>query len=815
MIGLTKASAWWSNLSLARKGITVVLVPLVALLCGFAALYALSLEQRRAQKWVINTLEVRNNLSGTLSAVLSAETSVRGFAITHEEDFANDYVDARRSSTASLSRVATLIRENRRQVRRLAEVHQVLDDRYDLLETIIAKSRNGMSTADREMIALVLGGKSMVDKIRAKLAEMDAEQQQLQTQRLAALDQVRDLSVATGAATATMGLLGGLGATLLFSRSIIRRVRSIGDSADLIPERSALATDFEGEDEITDVHRQLRLTRDLLANRTNALCESEARLQAILDHSTAVVFVKDLEGRFLLVNRHYETLFHMSREEVRGKTVLDLFPAEFAETFRENDLKVLAARKPLQFEERVQQEDGIHTYLSLKFPLLDREGMPYALCGFATDISERKRQEQGLHDANDELERRVRERTAELEQSNERLRAESAEHRATAEALKQTQEQFLQAQKMEALGQLAGGVAHDFNNILTAIMGYGTLMLDELPEDQREESHVAEIVRSSERAAGLSRQLLAFSRRQAYNAEVIDVESLIAGVKRMLRQVIGERLTLETDIDPALGRVKADGGQIEQVLLNLAINARDAMPRGGTIAIVARNVRPQPELISIETSCRDFVAISVRDNGTGIEPDVIGRIFEPFFTTKFAGQGTGLGLATCSAIAQRSGGWMTCRSELGKGTEFCLFLPIVTEDVDHVARPVCDDKLPRGNETVLVVEDEPAVGELLVLLLGNLGYRVMRAEDGEEAEQVVARCNGEIDLVLTDVNMPRVDGRELVHRLFSKKRNLKVLVTSGNDGFDDDDDRKFEVEFLPKPFTMQTLACAVRSILDG
>lgn len=431
------------------------------------------------------------------------------------------------------------------------------------------------------------------------------------------------------------------------------------------------------------------------------------------------------------------------------------------------------------------------------------------------DITERKRIADELKQSRDVLEERVKERTRDLEETNARLREEIAERERTQEALSQTQEQFLQAQKMEALGQLAGGVAHDFNNVLTAIMGYGTLLLDALPQSERENSHVAEILRSAERAAGLSKQLLTFSRRQPYQATVVEVGGLIDGVKKLLRQVIGDRIVLRTHVDADLCSVKADAGQLEQILLNLAINARDAMPAGGTISITASNVTLPPDAVQIDTDASEFVALSVRDAGTGIPPEVMPRIFEPFFTTKRPGHGTGLGLATCSAIAEKSGGWIACRSQLGLGTEFTIYLPAGDERAEDVARPRHDLELPRGEETILVVEDEPAVGELLELLLSNLGYDVIRAEDGQEAQEAVAFREAAIDLVLTDLNMPRMDGRELVRRLSPRNPGLKVLLTSGDEVSEFDDTSGLEFEFLPKPFTMHTLAHRVREVLDS
>jgi signal transduction histidine kinase len=434
---------------------------------------------------------------------------------------------------------------------------------------------------------------------------------------------------------------------------------------------------------------------------------------------------------------------------------------------------------------------------------------------FDLDI-ERKAVTDALRQSRDELEERVHARTRELEQTNAALLDQVAARERTAAALNSSQEQLLQAQKMEVLGQLAGGIAHDFNNILTAIMGYGTVLLAQVAAEERDESHIAEILRAAQRAAGLSKQLLGFSRHDPYEPTVLSVGGVVRAVEKMLRQVIGDRIILRTDISADAGAIEADSGQLEQVLLNLAINARDAMPSGGTITIAARRTVLRPGEVKIETDARDFVALSVRDEGTGIPADVLPRIFEPFFTTKRAGQGTGLGLATCRAIADRSGGWIACDSEPGKGTVFTIFLPRVAEEERSTdTRRQLNGALPTGTETVLVVEDEPMVGELVALLLKNLGYDVVQAEDGQQAEEALDARDRQIDLVLTDLNMPRMDGRELVRRLSRVNPDLKVILTSGNDVDDLDDETDIAFNFMPKPFTLPTLAQKIREVLDN
>jgi two-component system cell cycle sensor histidine kinase/response regulator CckA len=368
---------------------------------------------------------------------------------------------------------------------------------------------------------------------------------------------------------------------------------------------------------------------------------------------------------------------------------------------------------------------------------------------------------------------------------------------------------------MEALGQIAGGIAHDFNNILTTIMGYGMLLLQQVPEGERDHGPIPEILRASERASSLSKQLLAFSRPQATTPTVLNLNAVVDNAEKMLSQAIGSRITLRRSLDPKLGQVRVDQAQVDQLLLNFVINARDAIKTQGEIEIKTENVSLAPDEIKRDLETRDFVALTIRDTGEGIPPELMARIFEPFFTTKRPGQGTGLGLATCSAIVQQSGGWIACQSQPGKGTRFTVFLPRVEEAAEDVNRSTGNGALPRGRETVLVVEDEPSVGNLFECLLNKLGYEVVRAEHGEEAERAIAsRKEHPVDLVLTDLDMPRMDGTELVRRLARTNGDLKVILTSGNGERFLAEDAGIDCEFLPKPFSMQTLAAKVREVLD-
>jgi two-component system cell cycle sensor histidine kinase/response regulator CckA len=376
-------------------------------------------------------------------------------------------------------------------------------------------------------------------------------------------------------------------------------------------------------------------------------------------------------------------------------------------------------------------------------------------------------------------------------------------------------EQFIQAQKMEVLGQLASGVAHDFNNIIAVIMGYGNLIMAELGADSPLRKYAEQIRHATERATGLTRQLLAFSRKQMVQPVVLDLNAVVKDLDEILRRLIGENIEMMIVPGKQIGRIKADAGHVGQVLMNLAVNARDAMPVGGQLTIATHNVtldENHPGAIP-----GDYVMLSVSDTGAGMTDEVKARLFEPFFTTKPLGKGTGLGLAICQTIVQQSGGHIGVDSEVGKGTTFKIYFPRVEQPPDVAARPIQAGPLPRGTETLLVVEDEPAVRHLACSILEAQGYTVLCASNGQEGLRAVREYKGSpIRLVVTDVIMPLMGGKVMTEWLKTTHPGLKILFTSG---YMDDTVAQLGVldagvEFLAKPYTPATLARKVREVLD-
>jgi signal transduction histidine kinase len=434
-----------------------------------------------------------------------------------------------------------------------------------------------------------------------------------------------------------------------------------------------------------------------------------------------------------------------------------------------------------------------------------------------------------LGDSHRELEGKVQQRTAELEAANKQLehlshsnvlkRTEAEREKTEAiDALRITEEQLQQAQKLEAVGRLAGGIAHDFNNLLTAIIGYSDITLKRLPDADPLKNNIEEIKKASDRAAALTRQLLAFSRKQVLQPKVLDLNSVVSDLQKMLARMIGEDIELRTSLQPKLGSVKADPTQIEQVIMNLAINARDAMPKGGKVTIETANVTLDDAYARqhLAVTPGRYVMLAVADNGTGMNAETQRQIFEPFFTTKESGKGTGLGLSMVYGIVKQSGGNIWVYSEVGHGTTFKIYLPIA-EGEATLSESVSEDDTQNATETVLLVEDEEVVRSLLLEVLQHEGYNVMPASSGAEALEVCASYKGPIHLLITDVVMPGMSGKQLVMQLVGKCRDMKVLYMSGytDDAIVNHGVLDPGVAFLQKPFTPGGVLTKVREVLNS
>lgn len=513
-----------------------------------------------------------------------------------------------------------------------------------------------------------------------------------------------------------------------------------------------------------------------------ALRHAEEKYRGIFENAVEGIFQSTPEGRFISVNPAMARMYGYDSTEEMIADQIDIERSHYVDPARRAEFKHLLETQNLvqQFQSEVYRKDRTSFWVSETVRAVrDKDGSVLFYEGTIEDISERRR---------------------------------------TEKALRESEERLRQVQKIEGIGQLAGGMAHDFNNILTAINGYADLTLRRLPEDHSLRRNVEEIKKAGERAASLTRQLLAFSRKQLLKPKVLNLNAVVPDMDTMLRPLIGEDIDLVTILDPALGQVKADPSQIEQVILNLCVNARDAMPQGGKLTIETANVCLSEEYSRQYVSVRSghHVMLAVSDNGCGIDQETQKLIFDPFFTTKGVGKGTGLGLSTVYGIVKQSEGSIWVYSEVGKGTTFKVYLPRFDEVVEPPVEIAADVQPSREGEIVLLVEDEEMVREMSRQVLEMNGYHVLEASHGGEAVLVCEKHEGRIDIMVTDVVMPQMSGRELAEWLASSRPETKVLFVSG---YTDDAIVRHgvldeNVNFLQKPFSPDALAAKVRDVLN-
>jgi two-component system, cell cycle sensor histidine kinase and response regulator CckA len=544
-------------------------------------------------------------------------------------------------------------------------------------------------------------------------------------------------------------------------------------------------------------------------------------LSSIVENIPAMIFVKNAESlRFELFNKAGEELLGIPRENMIGKGDTDFFPPDQAAFFEEKDRRVLNDKKlvdiPLEPIDTALGRRWLHTK---KIPVLDKEGIARFLLGISLDITERHEAEEALRRAQDELERRVELRTRELSLTVARLEREISDREKAESALQKSEDQLRHAQKMDAVGRLAGGVAHDFNNMLSVILGHTEIALAQLdPQDEHQLYESLDTIRQAAlRSAGLTQQLLAFSRQQVVSPRHLDLRVLVRDFEKMLKRVIGDDIKLSIVEGSEPCQVRVDPVQMEQVILNLAINARDAMPHGGELLIETRLTSLSPEHVFAHPDAKlgRHVELLVRDEGTGMDAETLRRIFEPFFTTKAEGRGTGLGLSTVYGIVHQSGGSLVVDSALDKGSTFRVFLPVAVGRDSWL--PVGNSPASGGNERVLLVEDEPEVRRVCALTLQRLGYEVVVADDEEHAIKICASDERPLHAVLTDVVMPGISGVALVERLRSLRPQLKVLFMSGytDRQIVDASTLNDSAVFIQKPFTPDALGKQLRVLLDA
>jgi PAS domain S-box-containing protein len=504
-----------------------------------------------------------------------------------------------------------------------------------------------------------------------------------------------------------------------------------------------------------------------------ALRESEERYRDLVENAHDIIYSHDLQGNYTSMNKAGEQITGYTAQESLSLDIERTVAPEHIEKVREMVRRKLAGEKVTAYEMEIIAKDGHRVTVEANTKLVYQNGVPIGVQGIARDVTERKHLE----------------------------------------------EQLRQSQKMEAIGQLAGGVAHDFNNLLTAINGYSGLALQKIDDDHPLKGYLEEIKKAGDRAANLTRQLLAFGRKQILQPLALNLNDVVTDMSKMLRRLIGEDIEFHAKLDPALRKTKADPGQIEQVLVNLVVNARDAMPQGGNLTIETTGVDLNEDYASRHVGVvpGHYVMLAVSDTGTGMDEATQARIFDPFFTTKEKGKGTGLGLSTVYGIVKQSGGNIWVYSEPLQGTTFKVYLPELAGATPKVITEAVERVINGGSETILLVEDEDVVRRLACKILENVGYSVLEASRGQEAIRLCLERKEPIDLLLTDVVMPETSGKEVADRLSEMQPGLRVLFMSGytDEAIVHHGVLDLNVEFIQKPFTPAGLTKKVREVLDS
>ncbi len=826
-------------------------------LVALAALTWLSATQFRAllhsnEEWT-RSLVVEQKIQELLSSLADAERGQRGYVLTADNDFLRPYQAAVRRMPAAWQTLRDLTKDKPALTPHLEALRQLIDQKMALLQQRIALVKQGDQSAALQSIRSK-AGLQLMEGIDAIVAAVQNEQ-------LRATEQL-SLRVQSRARNTTLVL--AIGSPLGFALLVViflclrreiglrrrlaeelrrseERLRTFMDHSPAInfiktetghyvymnsgvtkisdksPGEWVGKTDFDlWPAEVAQRQRKLDLlamTENRIVEFNETIVDREGRLRHFMVYKFPIPnqlgsrllggvaleitqqkemeealqerekTFRDLvynapmgiylaqEGKFVLVNPGFLRITGYLEEELLGREAMSLVAPEYQELVRHNAIKMLKKQSVIPYEFQAFTRSGERRWVMESVTATQFKGKPATL-GYFMDITEPKRMES----------------------------------------------QFLQAQKMQAVGQLAGGVAHDFNNLLTAIMGLGEIMLLDLSPDEPLHQRTMEIMRTADRAASLTHQLLAFSRKQILQPRILDLNQVVADIDRMLQRILGEHIQVVKSLAPDLGAVKADPAQLQQIILNLAVNARDAMPQGGQLTIETKNVTLDEEYAehNLEVEAGPYVMLAVSDTGVGMDAETQARVFEPFYTTKEPGVGTGLGLSMVYGIVKQSGGHIKVYSELGQGTTFKVYLPRVEETVKFSDTEEAPAMALQGSETVLVVEDEDLLREVMARSLRLYGYKVLEARQGEEALRLSEDYSKTIHLLVTDVVMPRMNGRELAQSLMRSRPEMKVLYMSGYT--ENAIVRQGILEpgtvFVQKPFRPVALVAKVREALN-
>ena len=729
------------------------------------------------QEWVLNSRAAARTAQRVLRLSLDRESGVRGYLLSRREESLEAERAARAQIPAlfdSLTRLSEYDAEQRARVDTSRESLERWDAEF------AAPVMRAVAAGEPLGAEWPLAGKPLFDRVREPLEAYIEKEWLLHRERLARQRTVE--WVALGAVLLEVAVL--LVVFLALGRRLGEKAALVLEQREQLEEQAVELEEqaAELEEQAVELEQQVEESQSLareLEESSEVVRAAERRYRSVVEHASDLVAVLDAEGRFAYASPASEQILGIDPASLRGTDPMDLVHPEDIPRAQAMLAESLASPDRLVSTQlRSRHADGSWRVVELRGVNLLDDPAVGGIVFNTRDLTE--------------------------------------QHRLEA--------QLLQAQKMEAVGRLAGGIAHDFNNMLTAIKSYSQLALDELEEGAPVRDDVREIDHAADRAATLTRQLLAFSRQQVLRPRVLDLNETVRGLEGMLRRLLMEDVTLEVRLDPAVGRVEADPGQVEQVLMNLVVNARDAMPDGGQLTVGTSNAvveeKNRIEYGSSVFAPGRYVVLAVSDTGSGMDRETQAKIFDPFFTTKEQGKGTGLGLSTVYGIVKQSGGYIWVYSEPGQGTTFKVYLPRVDERV-AVASPVSVPAVAAPGATtaerILVVEDDDTVREVTRRILERAGYETIEAANGADALRLVEASGEGIALVISDLIMPEMRGTELALRLRERFPALKVLLVSGYTEDAVMRQRTFEMEtaFLEKPFTPDALVRMVRRTLDG
>lgn len=789
---LERIATGLGRLSLTAKGILVVAIPVAALLIA-VAMFSISQRQTNdASAWVEHTFEVRGGIREAMLQLANAETGLRGYLLTRRDADLETYLTAREQLPQPIQALQKLVVDNRAQSKRLQRVQALLGQAVESMDSL-----NRDATRRTEPVSPMLTDRANLQALRGELTAMQEDEDQLLAQRTAAKRRAQDRQTTVVIGGGVLGLLGGILAAILFTTGIARRIRLVEADAHKVALGIPVEPDTHGSDAIARLAATLKETANLVtkqkdelraahtelekrvAERTVELSAANEELrnaneirQAVMSSSPLAIWALDREGKVKFWNPAAERIFGFTEAEVIGET-LPIVPEDQREEYA-SWLEMFLRGEALADVERTRiRKDGTRIEVSIwTAPLRDARGRISGTIAIDSDITQRRVLE----------------------------------------------EQFRQSQKLEAVGRLAGGVAHDFNNLLTVIMGYVEMLIMEADDRPDLVDYAQEVQYAAGRASALTAQLLAFSRRQISQPKVLDLNDVVAHSMKLLRRVIGEDVEVATHLDPQLAQIKADPIHIDQVIMNLVVNARDAMGQGGRVTIDTGNVMLDADYAGRHIGVRPgpYVMLAISDTGTGMTEETKRRLFEPFFTTKDPGKGTGLGLSIVYGIVKQNGGEIMVYSELGRGTTFKIYLPAATMPAELAVAEERANGM-RGSETVLVCEDESGIRKLVVAMLSKNGYSVLEAEKPQEAISMLHNQDGAIHLLLTDIVMPQINGFELARIAREVRPAIHVLYMSGYT--DNQVSANWTVDpgtpFLHKPFSASTLAHKVREALTS